>query len=223
LPFQYCIAHPCTIPLQPSTAPPWQIDVLKSERPQLLLNCCKPMTTVILVSRSHRQSREMLKVMALYYRLLGERVKAKVNAHEIEMGNLRSPRADDWPGKSIAWIPANRVLPARQRHNPAHGGFMEQDLEAAMESPRKQERSHCVDLMRASKMQPQPRRAASIAAMSIFFICIIVSNARLAAAESGSVSAFVRAIGVICQDNPHLSLHQPHALSWPPLPTIAFQ
>ena len=28
---------------------------------------------------------------------------------------------------------------------------------------------------------------------------------------------------VICQDNPHLSVHQPHALSWPPLPTIAFQ
>jgi len=72
-------------------------------------------------------------------------------------------------------------------------------------------------------MQPQPRRAASIAAMSMFFICIIASNARLAAAVSGSVIAFVRAIGVICQDNPHLSLHQPHALSWPPLPTIAFQ
>jgi hypothetical protein len=33
-----------------------------------------------------------------------------------------------------------------------------------------------------------------------------------------SVTALVRAIGVICQDNPHLSLHQPHALSSPPLP-----
>jgi hypothetical protein len=40
---------------------------------------------------------------------------------------------------------------------------------------------------------------------------------------SGSVIAFVRTIGVICQDNPYLSQHQPHALSWPPLPTIAFQ
>jgi hypothetical protein len=77
--------------------------------------------------------------------------------------------------------------------------------------------------MHGSKMQSQPRRAASIAAMSIFFICIIASNARFADAGSGSVIAFVRAIGVICQDNPHLSLHQPHALSWPPLPTIAFQ
>ena len=76
----------------------------------------------------------------------------------------------------------------------------------------------CAFEMYASKMQPQPRRAASIAAMSIFFICIIASNARLAAAVSGSVTALVRAIGVICQDNPHLSLHQPHALSSPPLP-----
>src|SRR5262249_33281295 len=69
--------------------------------------------------------------------------------------------------------------------------------------------------MHASKRQPQPWGAASIAAMSIFFICIIASNARLAAAGSGSAMAFVRAIGVICQDTPHLSLHQPHALSWP--------
>ena len=59
----------------------------------------------------------------------------------------------------------------------------------------------------------QPRHAASSAAMSIFFICIIASNARLATAGSGSVIAFVRAIGVICQNTPHLSLHQPHALS----------
>jgi len=38
--------------------------------------------------------------------------------------------------------------------------------------------------------------------MSIFFIRIIASNARWAAAGSGSVMAFVRAIGVIC-DLPH--------------------
>src|SRR5438105_3382753 len=72
-------------------------------------------------------------------------------------------------------------------------------------------------------LQPQPRTAASITAMSIFFIVIIASNARLAAAASGPKTALVRVIGEICQDNPHLSLHQPHALSWPPLPTIAFQ
>jgi hypothetical protein len=75
---------------------------------------------------------------------------------------------------------------------------------------------------RSQRWDGQPWRAASMAAMSIFFICIIASNARLAAAGSGSMIASVRAIGVICQDSPHLSLHQPHALSWPPLPTIAF-
>src|ERR1700722_6997355 len=86
----------------------WQIDVLQSEHPQLLLNCCrqagkstvvallclleamfKPMTTVILVSCSHRQSREMLKLMVFYYQVLGERVKAtRVNTQEIELKNM---------------------------------------------------------------------------------------------------------------------------------------
>jgi hypothetical protein len=59
--------------------------------------------------------------------------------------------------------------------------------------------------------------------MSIFFIFIIASNARLAAARSGSVVASSSARGVICQDKPHLSLHHPHMLSVPPLLTIAFQ
>jgi hypothetical protein len=62
-----------------------------------------------------------------------------------------------------------------------------------------------------------------MAAMSIFFIFIIASNARLAAARSGSVVASSSVRGVICQDKPHLSLHHPHALSVPPLLTIAFQ
>jgi hypothetical protein len=85
----------------------WQAEVLLSDHPQLLLNCCrqagkstvvallclleamfKPMTTVILVSRSQRQSGEMLKLMVFYYKMLGERVKAKLNAREIELGNL---------------------------------------------------------------------------------------------------------------------------------------
>jgi hypothetical protein len=52
-----------------------------------------------------------------------------------------------------------------------------------------------------------------MAAMSIFVIVIIASNARFAAAGSGSLIACVRASGVICQDRPHLTLHQPHALS----------
>ena len=65
--------------------------------------------------------------------------------------------------------------------------------------------------------------AALIAAMSIFFIVIMASKARFAAVASELVTAFVRASGVICQNRPHLSLHQPHSLSWPPWPMIAFQ
>jgi hypothetical protein len=41
--------------------------------------------------------------------------------------------------------------------------------------------------------------------MSIFLIPIMASNARLAAARSGSVIAAVRTRGVICHDSPHLS------------------
>jgi hypothetical protein len=85
----------------------WQTEVLLSEHQQLLLNCCrqagkstvvallclleamfKSMRTVILVSRSHRQSREMLKVMVLFYKLLGERVKATINSQEIVLDNM---------------------------------------------------------------------------------------------------------------------------------------
>src|SRR5229473_6319684 len=65
-------------------------------------------------------------------------------------------------------------------------------------------------------------RAASIAVTSIFFMPIIASNARFASSPQAA-SASVKTRGVICQDTPHLSLHQPHALSWPPLPTMAFQ
>ena len=66
-----------------------------------------------------------------------------------------------------------------------------------------------------------PRRAAVIAATSIFFMSIIASNVRRASSPP-IASASVSTRGVICQLTPHLSLHQPHALSWPPLPTMAF-
>jgi len=61
-----------------------------------------------------------------------------------------------------------------------------------------------------------------MAATSIFFIVIIAAKARFASAPPAA-SASVRTRGVICHDRPHRSLHQPHWLSWPPLPTIAFQ
>jgi hypothetical protein len=51
-------------------------------------------------------------------------------------------------------------------------------------------------------VEGQPRRAASMAAMSIFVICIIASKARLAAAGSGSAIAALSARGVICHDSP---------------------
>ena len=70
-------------------------------------------------------------------------------------------------------------------------------------------------------MRPQPRSAASIAATSIFFIRIIASNAHPVAAGSGSIAARVRTSGESAGTRTHLSLHQPHALSWPPLPTVA--
>src|SRR5881394_1665036 len=67
-----------------------------------------------------------------------------------------------------------------------------------------------------------PRRAASILATSIFFIGIIASKARFASLPPAA-SASVSTRGVICQERPQRSLHQPHWLSLPPLPTIAFQ
>jgi DASS family divalent anion:Na+ symporter len=68
----------------------------------------------------------------------------------------------------------------------------------------------------------QPRRAVSMVATSIFFIDIIAPKTRLASAPPAA-SASVSTRGVICQDRPQRSLHHPHSLSWPPLPTIAFQ
>lgn len=66
--------------------------------------------------------------------------------------------------------------------------------------------------MSASRQERQPRRAFSMTATSIFLICIIASNARFASPPPRA-SASVSTRGVICQDIPHLSLHQPHALS----------
>ena len=68
----------------------------------------------------------------------------------------------------------------------------------------------------------QPPMAFSIAAMSILLIGIIASKARLALSPP-ALRESVNTLGVICQDTPHLSLHQPHWLSSPPLSTIAFQ
>jgi len=55
------------------------------------------------------------------------------------------------------------------------------------------------------------------------FICIIARMRAWRRRDRDRLSLWSGRIGVICQNNPHLSLHQPHALSSPPLPTIAFQ
>ena len=57
-----------------------------------------------------------------------------------------------------------------------------------------------------------PRRAASMAATSIFPIVIIASNARLASSPPAAIAS-VSTRGVICHESPQRSLHQPHALS----------
>jgi hypothetical protein len=60
-----------------------------------------------------------------------------------------------------------------------------------------------------SRLCSYPRRAASIVATSIFFMDIMAEKARFASAPPAA-RASVRARGVICQDRPQRSLHQPH-------------
>jgi hypothetical protein len=67
-----------------------------------------------------------------------------------------------------------------------------------------------------------PFTARSIAATSILPIGIMASKARLAFSPP-ELMASISTLGVICHDTPYLSLHQPQALSWPPLPTMAVQ
>ena len=61
-----------------------------------------------------------------------------------------------------------------------------------------------------------------VLAMLMFFIFIIASKARFPSAPPAE-SASISTRGVICQEMPQRSLHQPHWLSAPPSPTIAFQ
>jgi hypothetical protein len=56
-----------------------------------------------------------------------------------------------------------------------------------------------------------------MAARSISFMSIIALKARLASAPTAAMAS-VRTRGVICQLTPHLSLHRPQTLFFPPLP-----
>src|SRR5688572_11971188 len=65
-----------------------------------------------------------------------------------------------------------------------------------------------------------PRRAASILATSILLISIIAVKARLASLPPAAIAS-VRTRGVICQERPQRSWHQPHSLASPPLLMMA--
>mgnify|MGYP005812021743 CR=1 FL=1 len=91
-------------------------------------------------------------------------------------------------------------LPRGQRHNFARRRYTDSvAVEAAA--------------FRVVAGKGQPRLAASIPATSIFFIFIIALKTRWRTAGSGSAIPCVSTTGVICQEMPQRSLHQPHWLS----------
>ncbi len=86
---------------------PWQVEVLEAGHPRLLLNCCRqagkstavavlslveaictPATRVILLSRSHRQSAELFRVVTGFYRRLKSPFLARQTQHELELKNM---------------------------------------------------------------------------------------------------------------------------------------
>jgi hypothetical protein len=86
---------------------PWQVAVLETACPRLLLNCCRqagkstvvallglveavfvPGTRVLLLSRSHRQSRELFRIVVECYLRLGEPFRVRRTTHELQLSNL---------------------------------------------------------------------------------------------------------------------------------------
>src|ERR1051326_1268158 len=86
---------------------PWQVQVLEMVQRRLLLNCCRqsgkstvaaylglfeaivrPMTRVLLVSRSHRQARELFRTVCYFHTLLEERKKKRRTQDELELENM---------------------------------------------------------------------------------------------------------------------------------------
>jgi len=85
---------------------PWQIEVLEADHPRLLLNCCRqagkstvvallalaeaifrPFTKILLLSRSHRQSTELFRVVTGFYYRLGEPIKLTKTKAELQLTN----------------------------------------------------------------------------------------------------------------------------------------
>jgi hypothetical protein len=86
---------------------PWQLEVLQSQHPRLLLNCARqsgkstvvavlalveairvPGTKVVLLSRSHRQSTQLFRTLTGFFRRLGSPLLARQTQHELELANL---------------------------------------------------------------------------------------------------------------------------------------
>ncbi|MFO0964656.1 MAG: terminase family protein [Gemmataceae bacterium] len=86
---------------------PWQADVLNSGHPRILLNCCrqagksttvailalvaalfKPMTKVLIVSRSHRQAKELIRQINTFHQALGDRLLERRSSEQITFTHL---------------------------------------------------------------------------------------------------------------------------------------
>ncbi len=86
---------------------PWQIEVLEAGHPRLLLNCCRqagkstavamlglaeavfiPFTKVLLVSRTHRQSAELFRIVTEFYRRMGAPLRQRQTAEELLLTNF---------------------------------------------------------------------------------------------------------------------------------------
>jgi hypothetical protein len=86
---------------------PWQVEVLEGCHPRLLLNCCRqagksttvallalveaiwvPGTKVLLLSRSHRQSRELFRVVTRFFHRLTAPMRERQTADELHLANL---------------------------------------------------------------------------------------------------------------------------------------
>src|SRR5712671_5035280 len=93
-----------TLGLEPD---PWQVEVLQTAHPRLLLNCCRQAgksttvallglaqalfvggTQVLLLSRSHRQSTELFRTLAGFYRRLGSPLRLRNTGTELHLTNF---------------------------------------------------------------------------------------------------------------------------------------
>jgi hypothetical protein len=86
---------------------PWQVEVLEGGHPRLLLNCCRqagkstvvallglaeavyvPGSQVLLLSRSHRQSTELFRILTGFFRRIGAPLRERQTAEELQLANF---------------------------------------------------------------------------------------------------------------------------------------